>query len=82
MQTAYDALKVKITELASRINAAEDDVFSGFCRQIGVANIREYEESQLKLAQEESEARLQYDKQIQRLTHQFVSDFALQFALF
>jgi structural maintenance of chromosome 1 len=59
-------------ELRSLIYSAEDDIFTGFCRKIGVANIREYEERQLKVAQEESEARLRFDTQIQRLTHQFV----------
>ena len=53
--------------------AAEDGIFTTFCVQIGVSNIREYEERQLKIAQEESEARLRCDNQIARLTHQFVS---------
>jgi structural maintenance of chromosome 1 len=38
--------------------AAEDSVFTTFCGQIGISNIREYKEQQLKVAQEESEARL------------------------
>lgn len=57
--------------MASVINAAEDDIFADFCREIGVANIREYEERQLKLVQAESEARLQFDTQIARLTHRY-----------
>ncbi|KAH9884117.1 cohesin complex subunit psm1 [Cubamyces lactineus] len=68
-QAAYDDVKGKIDALASVINAAEDDIFADFCREIGVANIREYEERQLKLVQAESEARLQFDTQIARLTH-------------
>jgi structural maintenance of chromosome 1 len=48
---------------------AEDQVFGAFCREIGVANIRDYEARQLKLAQEESEARLRFETQIARLTH-------------
>ena len=59
--------------LAAVINEAEDDVFADFCEQIGVENIREYEERQLKLAQAESEARLQFDTQIARLTHAYVT---------
>lgn len=47
-------------------------MFAAFCGEIGVSNIREYEERQLKVAQEESEARLRFDTQIARLTHQFV----------
>ncbi|KAJ8472469.1 hypothetical protein ONZ51_g8497 [Trametes cubensis] len=68
-QAAYDDVKGKIDALASVINAAEDDIFADFCSEIGVANIREYEERQLKLVQAESEARLQFDTQIARLTH-------------
>ncbi|KAJ6560360.1 condensin complex subunit SMC1 [Mycena capillaripes] len=72
-QAAYDALQKQITELSETINNAEDATFAAFCRKIKVANIREYEERQLKVAQEESEARLRFDNQIARLTHQ--SDF-------
>lgn len=57
------------------INNAEDGVFASFCRKIKVTNIREYEERQLKVAQEESEARLRFDTQIVRLTHQYVPLF-------
>ena len=69
-QATYDALSGKIRELQSTIFAAEDGVFEAFCRQIKVSDIREYEERQLKVAQEESEARLRFDTQIARLTHQ------------
>ena len=54
------------------VNAAEDGLFTTFCKNIGVSNIREYEERQLKVAQEESQARLRYDTQIARLTNQYV----------
>ncbi|KAI0041884.1 cohesin complex subunit psm1 [Auriscalpium vulgare] len=67
---ALSALREKIAELESVIAEAEDGIFSTFCAQIGVSNIREYEERQLKLAQEESTARLRFDTQIARLTHQ------------
>jgi structural maintenance of chromosome 1 len=71
LQAIYDSLKRKIEELVSTVNDAEDKVFAAFCRQIKVSNIREYEERQLKVAQEESEARLRFDTQIARLTHQY-----------
>jgi structural maintenance of chromosome 1 len=69
-QSTYGALSAKIQELQSTVFAAEDGVFEAFCHQIRVSNIREYEERQLKVAQEESEARLRFDTQIARLTHQ------------
>jgi structural maintenance of chromosome 1 len=72
-QTTYTSLKEKIEELAYTVNSAEDQLFASFCQQINVPNIREYEERQLKAAQEESEARLRFDKQIARLTHVYAS---------
>lgn len=69
-QTTYDSLASRIQELVSTVNHAEDGIFARFCQRINVSNIREYEERQLKLAQEESEARLRYDTLIARLTHQ------------
>ncbi|KAG6852767.1 hypothetical protein C0991_009264 [Blastosporella zonata] len=60
----------EIAELGAIVNDAEDGIFKAFCRKINVANIREYEERQLKVAQEESKARLQFEAQIARLGHQ------------
>ncbi|KAG2008796.1 cohesin complex subunit psm1 [Coprinopsis cinerea AmutBmut pab1-1] len=68
-ESDYANLKSRIDALKKTINAAEDKIFAKFCRTIGVANIREYEERQLKIAQEESQARLRYDTQIARLTN-------------
>ncbi len=70
--TAHKTLQGRIAELVAKVNTAEDGVFTPFCRKIGVSNIREYEERQLKLAQEESQARLRFDTQIARLTNQYV----------
>lgn len=61
----------QIGSLTATINTAEDDIFQAFCRKINVSNIREYEERQMKVAQEESKARLLYETQISRFTHQF-----------
>lgn len=60
----------RISQLEDVIFAADDKIFGSFCRKIKVKNIREYEQRQLKVAQEGSEARLRYDQQIARLTHQ------------
>jgi structural maintenance of chromosome 1 len=70
LQTTYDNLHGQISDLRVTVEKAEDGIFAPFCRKIKVPNIREYEERQLKLAQEESEARLRFDNQIARLTHQ------------
>ncbi|KAH9053337.1 cohesin complex subunit psm1 [Lactarius vividus] len=68
-RNALDRLHEEIQRFASVVDAAEDGVYGDFCREIGVANIREYEARQLKLAQEETEARLRFETQIARLTH-------------
>jgi structural maintenance of chromosome 1 len=70
--SSHNQLRKKIEELSSVINAAEDKIFANFCRKIQVKHIREYEERQLKASQDESEARLRFDTQIARLTHQYV----------
>jgi len=38
----------KIQEIKERMNRVEDTVFAEFCSQIGVANIRQYEERELR----------------------------------
>ncbi|XP_048863361.1 structural maintenance of chromosomes protein 1B isoform X4 [Brienomyrus brachyistius] len=48
----------------------DDQVFSDFCAEIGVANIREYEQEYLKQQQEMDSKRLQFETQRTRLTTQ------------
>jgi structural maintenance of chromosome 1 len=66
-----DKLEEQMSGLREIIEAAEDRVFDAFCRRLKIANIREYEGRQLKLAQEESDARLRYSTQIARLKTQY-----------
>jgi len=46
----------QLTGLEQILNEADDKVFAEFCQRIEVDNIRDYEEVQLKMAQEENEA--------------------------
>lgn len=69
-QAAHTTLTAQIAALRAVVDEAENGVFASFCTKIGVKDIREYEERQLKVAEEESQARLRYDQQIARLTHQ------------
>ncbi|EJC99202.1 cohesin complex subunit psm1 [Fomitiporia mediterranea MF3/22] len=69
-KASHAALTEKMEALASVVNGAEDSVFTRFCAQIGVENIREYESRQLKVANEEAAARRHFETQIARLTHQ------------
>ncbi len=68
----HNTLREQIDALRAAIDEAESDVFAEFCETVGVENIRTFEERQLKLAEEESAARLRFDTQIARLTHQYV----------
>ena len=51
-------------------NVVEDEIFTEFCSQIGVSNIRDYEEKQLLAQQEKTQKRLEFDKQKGRLASQ------------
>ncbi|XP_071504723.1 structural maintenance of chromosomes protein 1A-like [Diadema antillarum] len=52
------------------MNRVEDEVFSNFCAQIGVANIRQYEEKELRQQQERAKKRLEFENQKSRLVNQ------------
>jgi len=68
---AHHQITDEITRMQVIVDSAEDGIFANFCQKIKVANIREYEDRQLKASQDEMEARLRYDTQIARLTHQY-----------
>lgn len=40
---------IRIQDVKERMNSVEDTVFAEFCTQIGVTNIRHYEERELRL---------------------------------
>lgn len=60
----------EIKKIQHEKNKVEDEVFSSFCNQIGVANIRQYEEKQLAAQQEKTQKRLDFEKQEGRLKQQ------------
>eukprot|EP00117_Sycon_ciliatum_P043766 scpid25552/ scgid31647/ Structural maintenance of chromosomes protein 1A len=60
--------KIKATE--ESVNKVEDKVFRNFCNQIGVSNIRQYEEKQLKQQQDRSGRRLEFANQVSKLQNQ------------
>lgn len=76
----HEQLRDQVETLQAVISEADDSVFGDFCRKIGVGNIRDYEERQLKVAQAVNEARHRFDTQIARLTTQYV--FRLNVLLF
>jgi structural maintenance of chromosome 1 len=60
----------KYNTASAAVAQADDQVFAAFCQRIGVPNIREYEDVQLKAAEEENEALEQFKAQVARATHQ------------
>ena len=59
MAAEIDKRAKKIADISKDIAKIEDGIFKDFIKQIGVANIREYEETQLKKAQELNEKKIQ-----------------------
>ncbi|XP_075712057.1 structural maintenance of chromosomes protein 1B [Rhinoderma darwinii] len=59
--------RVEIEELQEQLNKVEDKVFKNFCEEIGVLNIRDYEEEYLKQHQEADKKRLEFENQKTRL---------------
>ncbi|MCO5548528.1 hypothetical protein L7F22_001988 [Adiantum nelumboides] len=59
-----------IMKLENRINEIVDRIYKDFSKSVGVANIREYEENQLRVAQELAERRLSLSSQISKLKNQ------------
>merc|ERR1712106_273352 len=60
----------QIETTKDKMNTVEDRVFSEFCKKIGVKNIRQYEERELKSQQERAKKKLEYDNQINRISTQ------------
>ncbi|XP_065161475.1 structural maintenance of chromosomes protein 1A [Atheta coriaria] len=58
----------QIEEIKLQMNSVEDVVFSDFCQEIGVKNIRQYEDRELRTQEERKQKRLEFQKQINRIT--------------
>ncbi|XP_022814117.1 structural maintenance of chromosomes protein 1A [Spodoptera litura] len=68
IERTIHARDLKIQEIKENMNNVEDVVFRGFCRDIGVANIRQYEERELRAQQERAKRRLEFEAQVDRVT--------------
>merc|ERR1719346_658429 len=60
----------QIEATKDKMNTVEDRVFKDFCRNIGVSNIRQYEERELKTQQQRAKKKLEFENQINRITTQ------------
>lgn len=70
-QAAIDKRSTEIKKLEKRINEIVDRIYRDFSISVGVGNIREYEENQLKFAQEHAEERLSLNSQLSKLKYQY-----------
>uniref|UniRef100_A0A6Q2XLE4 Structural maintenance of chromosomes protein n=1 Tax=Esox lucius TaxID=8010 RepID=A0A6Q2XLE4_ESOLU len=57
----------EVNNLRDRMNVVEDEVFVEFCKEIGVRNIREFEEEKVKRQNEIAKKRLEFETQKTRL---------------
>lgn len=57
----------EVNDLRDRMNVVEDEVFLEFCVEIGVRNIREFEEEKVKRQNEIAKKRLEFETQKTRL---------------
>nr|WJN25071.1 condensin complex subunit [Tranzscheliella williamsii] len=69
-RSELEKLQRQMSSLETIVHREEDQIFAPFCRRIGVDNIREYEERQVRLMERQSDARLQFESQLARLNHQ------------
>ena len=59
-----------ISDIKEKMNNLEDDIFSTFCKQIGVKNIRQYEDQELLAQTERAKKRLEFENQKNRIINQ------------
>ncbi|XP_037245492.1 structural maintenance of chromosomes protein 1B isoform X1 [Falco rusticolus] len=62
--------KEKIEEFQKKINEAEDAVFREFCEEIGIENIRVYEQEHVRQQEKIDKERLEFENQKTRLNFQ------------
>ncbi|KAM1153191.1 hypothetical protein ACFX14_035616 [Malus domestica] len=70
LKQAVDKRSKEINKLEKRINEIVDRIYKDFSKSVGVANIREYEENQLKASQYMAEERLSLSSQLSKLKYQ------------
>ncbi|ONH93283.1 hypothetical protein PRUPE_8G223100 [Prunus persica] len=70
LKQAVDKRSKEINKLEKRINEIVDRIYKDFSKSVGVANIREYEENQLKASQYMADERLSLSSQLSKLKYQ------------
>ncbi|GAA5883506.1 hypothetical protein JCM16303_005451 [Sporobolomyces ruberrimus] len=70
LEKELSTIETQAEALREVIHSEEDAIFADFCERIGVDDIREYEEKQLRGAQEDHAQMLKYETQLARLDTQ------------
>lgn len=71
LNSDVDRRRIEINRREKKINEIVDRIYKEFSKSVGVANIREYEENQLKAAQDMAEERLSLSSQLSKLKYQY-----------
>ena len=71
LNSDVDRRRIETNRREKKINEIVDRIYKEFSKSVGVANIREYEENQLKAAQDMAEERLSLSSQLSKLKYQY-----------
>merc|ERR1719445_994229 len=63
-------MESEIETIKEKMNTVEDRIFNKFCQQIGVSNIRQYEERELKSQQDREKKKMEFENQTNRISNQ------------
>merc|ERR1712117_302452 len=70
IEKAMRERQTRIEDTKDKMNTVEDRIFKKFCSQIGVTNIRQYEERELKSVQDRAKKKMEFENQMNRITTQ------------
>ncbi|ESN94054.1 hypothetical protein HELRODRAFT_187454 [Helobdella robusta] len=70
IQKSMSDRKVKLKAVKGKMDRVEDEIFQEFCEEIGVENIRQYEERELQVQEERAQKRMEFENQKMRLVNQ------------
>ncbi|XGW26117.1 hypothetical protein V3C99_007045 [Haemonchus contortus] len=60
----------EIAKIEAKSNAVADDVFASFCKKVGIKNIREYEEREMRFHQERVDRMREFDNELDRIRNE------------
>ncbi|XP_055336538.1 structural maintenance of chromosomes protein 1A-like [Paramacrobiotus metropolitanus] len=66
------ASEKKKNDLQAQLNTLEDDIFAEFCQDVGVPNIRRYEEREESERQQRTDRVFEFDQQINKLNQKLI----------